>query len=111
MSEKIKGMLSLQITDIEELEKSYMPFLENGGIFIPTESFYNIGDTILVSLNLLDDVEPVSILGTIVWITPKSCHEHSPGVGVSFNKDNLKLRNKIESHLVDSNNSHPSYTI
>ena len=111
MSERIKGMLSLTITDIQELEKSYMPFLEHGGVFIPTDNFYNVGDIILVNINLLDDIEALSVLGAVVWITPKNCYEHNAGVGISFGKENLKLKDKIECHLVKSKKDHPSYTI
>lgn len=111
MNEKIKGMLSFSISDIQELQSSYMSFLEYGGLFIPTDDFYNIGDTVLVSVNLLDDVETVSILGPVVWVTPKSCPGQSAGIGVGFSKENAKLKDKIERQLVGSNKDQPSYTL
>jgi type IV pilus assembly protein PilZ len=37
------GILSLTIKDKAVLYAAYMPFIENGGLFIPTGRQYNLG--------------------------------------------------------------------
>ena len=33
-----KGILSCEITDVTELHKLYIPFIENGGLFVKTRN-------------------------------------------------------------------------
>ena len=40
------GILSLTIQDKSVLYAAYMPFLKNGGLFIPTNKIYNMGDEV-----------------------------------------------------------------
>ncbi len=37
------GILSLSINTKEDLYKAYMPFIVNGGLFIPTPRTYQLG--------------------------------------------------------------------
>ncbi|MEE8342905.1 MAG: pilus assembly protein PilZ, partial [Gammaproteobacteria bacterium] len=39
-----QGLLSLNIKDKAALYAAYMPFVQNGGLFIPTEKDYELGD-------------------------------------------------------------------
>jgi type IV pilus assembly protein PilZ len=38
------GLLTLTIKDKSALYLAYMPFVKNGGLFIPTNSNYRLGD-------------------------------------------------------------------
>ena len=40
------GILSLTIKDKAVLYSAYMPFLENGGLFVPTNKAYALGDEV-----------------------------------------------------------------
>ena len=40
------GLLTLTIKDKSALYLAYMPFVRNGGLFIPTNSAYNLGDEV-----------------------------------------------------------------
>ena len=64
------GILSLSIKEVGVLYSAYMPFLENGGLFIPTRKQYELGDEVFVLLNLMDEPERIPLAGTVVWITP-----------------------------------------
>ena len=52
-----QGILSLTIKDVANLHAAYMPFVENGGLFIPTKKKYSMGDEIFVLLTLIDEAD------------------------------------------------------
>ena len=49
------GILSLTIKDKSVLYAAYMPFIKNGGLFIPTNKSYKLGDEVFMLLNLMDE--------------------------------------------------------
>lgn len=95
------GILSLTIRDKSALYASYMPFVKNGGLFIPTTKTYNMGDEVFMLLNLMDEKEKMPIAGSIVWITPKGAQgNRTAGIGVQFSQlDKGQTKNKIENYL------------
>jgi len=94
-------VLSLSIKDKSSLYASYMPFLENGGIFIPSEQTFELGEEVFMLVNLVDDNEKIPLSGKIVWITPQGAQNNkTAGVGVQFNSlDKGTTRDKIEKLL------------
>lgn len=94
-------VLSLSIKDKSSLYASYMPFVENGGIFIPSEQTFELGEEVFMLVNLVDDNEKIPLSGSVVWITPKGAQNNkTAGVGVQFNSlDKGATRNKIEKLL------------
>ena len=94
-------VLSLSIKDKSSLYASYMPFLENGGIFIPSEQTFELGEEVFMLVNLVDDNEKIPLSGKIVWITPKGAQNNkTAGVGIQFNSlDKGATRDKIEKLL------------
>jgi Tfp pilus assembly protein PilZ len=53
------GILSLTIKDKAVLYSAYMPFLSNGGLFVPTNKAYDIGDEVFMLLTLMDEPEKI----------------------------------------------------
>lgn len=96
-----QGILSLTIKDKSALYAAYMPFIRNGGLFIPTNKGYRIGDDVFMLLTLMDEPEKIPVAGTIVWITPKGAQgNRAAGIGVQFSdQDGGVARNKIETYL------------
>ena len=95
-----KGILSLKISDQNMLYHSFMPFLKNGGLFIPTNKPYQMGEEVFILLTLLDEPEKIPVAGTIAWITPRGAQgNQAAGIGVHFSEGDG--RGKIENHLVD----------
>ena len=62
-SEGKHGILSISIKEVGVLYSAYMPFLENGGLFIPTRKQYELGDEVFVLLNLMDEPERIPLAG------------------------------------------------
>ena len=92
------GILSLAIKDKSSLYTAYMPFVKNGGLFIPTNKKYKLGDEVFMLLTLMEEKEKLPVAGKIVWITPTGSQGNRlAGIGVQFSdQDNGQIRNKIE---------------
>ena len=65
------GLLTLTIKDKSALYLAYMPYVINGGLFIPTNSSYRLGDEVFMLLNLMGEEEKIPVAGTVIWMTPK----------------------------------------
>jgi type IV pilus assembly protein PilZ len=95
------GLLTLTIKDKSALYLAYMPFVQNGGLFIPTNSSYRIGDEVFMLLNLMGEDEKLPVAGRVIWVTPKGAQgKRTAGIGVQFSEqDRGQTRAKIENHL------------
>ena len=95
------GILSLAIKDKSSLYTAYMPFIKNGGLFIPTNKKYKLGEEVFMLLTLMDEKEKLPVAGKIVWITPTGSQGNRlAGIGVQFSEqDNGQIRTKIEGYL------------
>ncbi len=107
------GILSLTIKDKAVLYAAYMPFLENGGLFIPTNKSYSIGDEVFMLLNLMDEPEKIPVAGKVVWMTPKGAQgNRAAGIGVQFSNLDDTASKKIETYLAGALDSdRPTHTM
>lgn len=97
-------MLSLSIRDVGELYSAYMPFIRHGGLFIPTQRHYQLGDEIMMLLHLMDENERIPVVGNVIWITPRQAEsQRAQGVGIQFDEQESKaLKARIVCYLIDS---------
>jgi type IV pilus assembly protein PilZ len=108
------GVLSLAIKEKAALYASYMPFVKNGGLFIPTNKSFKIGDEVFMLLSLLDDPAKLKVVGHVIWITPVTQGNRPQGIGVQFREKDggQEARNKIEGLLGGALKSgKPTYTM
>ncbi len=107
-------ILSFAIKDKSALYASFMPFIKNGGLFIPTTKNYQLGDEIFLLLQLMEESDRIPVAGKVVWLTPPGAEgNRSIGVGVQFSEqDKGAARRKIEDYLAGSSNSErPTHTM
>lgn len=94
---------TMTIKDKAVLYSVYMPFLKNGGIFMPTNRKYTLGEDIFFLLKLMDEPREIPVAGTVVWITPVGAQgSRSSGVGVQFTGQDDTAKRTIETHLAGS---------
>src|SRR6186997_1378412 len=95
------GLLTLTIKDKSALYLAYMPFIKNGGLFIPTNSSYKLGDEVFMLLNVMGEDEKLPVAGRVIWMTPKGAQgKRTAGIGVQFSEqDRGNTQRKIESYL------------
>ena len=107
------GILSLTIKDKAVLYAAYMPFLKNGGLFIPTNKHYKLGDEVFMLLSLMDEAEKILVAGKVVWITPQGAQgNRTAGIGVEFSDQDDTATRKIETYLASSLDSdRPTHTM
>jgi type IV pilus assembly protein PilZ len=90
------SVLSLAIKEKAALYAAYMPFFTNGGIFVPTQKAYKIGDEIYLILSLMDDPNKYPIAGKVAWITPPGANNNkAQGIGVHFPPDESGTRARL----------------
>lgn len=108
-----QGMLSLSIRDAAILYAYFMPFIKNGGLFIPTQRAQRLGDEVILLLHLMDEPERIPVVGKVVLITPEQSENQRPqGIGIQFDdNEGPALRARIESYLADFRGSQqPTHT-
>jgi len=95
------GLLTLTIKDKSALYLAYMPFIRNGGLFIPTNSSYKLGDEVFMLLNLMGEDEKIPVAGKVIWVTPRGAQgKRTAGIGVQFSvQDGGATEKKIENYL------------
>lgn len=106
------GILSLTIKDRAALQAAYMPFIRNGGLFVPSARSFALGDEVFLLLRLMDDPDRVAAAGKVVWVTPPGAPRRKPaGVGVQFNEPDSALLARVKSWLGDLDLSRETHTL
>lgn len=107
--------MQLAIKEKAALYAAYIPLFAEGGIFVPTQRDYRLGDDVYVLLTLPDDPQRYPIAGRVAWVTPeRASGNRTQGVGIQFPKDakSAELKAKIEQILGTARSSEkPTQTI
>jgi type IV pilus assembly protein PilZ len=94
------GILSLDLKTKETLYLSYMPYIKNGGLFVPTPRKYYLGEEVFMLLDLMDEPDRIPITGKVIWVTPTGSQGgKTAGVGIQLSSDDNQIASKIETHL------------
>jgi type IV pilus assembly protein PilZ len=94
------GILSLTIKDKAVLYAAYMPFIQGGGLFIPTSKQYQLGEEVFMLLKLMEEPEKIPVAGKVIWVTPKGAQGNKvAGIGVQFTGEEGLAKDKIETYL------------
>lgn len=94
------GILSLTIRDEAVLYAACMPHIKGGGLFVPTNKAYEIGNEVFILLKLMDEAEKIPVAGKVVWITPAQAQGNRvQGIGIQFNDQDGVAKSRIETVL------------
>lgn len=106
-------MLNLVLADKKELLMSYMPFVANGGVFIPTDKKYEVGVEVFVVINIKEEKTKIPVPARVVWLNYNNNTARKTGIGLQFAASDKGIsRNKIEKILAGILNSDiKTYTI
>ncbi|MEI7574550.1 MAG: hypothetical protein RLZZ541_1337 [Pseudomonadota bacterium] len=108
------GVLSLAIKEKNALYAAYMSYVKGGGLFIPTNKPFKIGEEVFMLLSLIDDPMKLKVVGHVVWVSPAAQAGRPQGIGVQFSEKDggLQARDKIESLLGGAlQSSRPTHTM
>lgn len=108
------GILTCNFTDTSTLYSSYMSFVTNGGIFVPSNRKHTLGEDVFVAFTLPGSSERYPLNGKVVWVNEKGTTMKPAGFGMQFGTDpnSLKLKNEIERLLAgEVESSRPTFTM
>jgi len=93
--------LSIALKDKAVLYATYMSWIKQGGVFIPTRESYELGTPISMIIDLMEETEQYAVKGRVVWITPVGAQgNRAAGIGVQFQgEEGVKIQNKIITYL------------
>lgn len=108
------SVMSLAIKEKAALYAAYMPFIQGGALFIPTNKPFNIGDEVFLLLSLLDNPDKLKVAGRVVWVSSVVHGNRPQGIGVQMSEKDggLQARNQIEGLLGNALKSQrPTHTM
>jgi type IV pilus assembly protein PilZ len=108
------SVISLAIREKAALYAAYMPFVQGGGIFVPTNRAANLGDDLYLIVTLLDDSTKFAVPGKVVWMTPPGSTGRQQGLGIQFARNDAghQVRAKIEELIGGAlRSSRPTHTL
>jgi type IV pilus assembly protein PilZ len=108
------SVISLAIREKAALYAAFMPFIQGGGLFVPTTRQSNLGDDLYLILTLVDDSTKFALPGKVVWITPPGSTGRQQGIGIQFarNEAGEQVRAKIEELIGGAlKSSRPTHTV
>lgn len=110
-------VLQLRLESKPVIYASYMSFLEYGGVFLPTDDKFEMGEEILLVLELvgLGKTEKIFIKTNVCWINANPSASGRPkGIGLAFGSDESGLKAKtIFENILSGllHNERPTYTL
>lgn len=95
------GIITCNITDTQTLYNSYLSFVTNGGIFVPSTRIHNLGDDVFVAFTLPNSSDRYPLNGKIIWVNDKGTSTKPAGFALQFGTDinSQKMKNEIERQL------------
>jgi type IV pilus assembly protein PilZ len=108
------GFLNLSLSDKHSLHRHYMPFLRGGGLFVPTNKNFSIGDEVFALVQLPEEQEKRPVSGKVAWLSSQ-CHVSGrpAGIGVQLMEtpENESVRNRIDVLLAGIPTDAPTFTL
>jgi type IV pilus assembly protein PilZ len=109
------SVIQLVFREKTALYAAFIPLFTDGGLFVPTNRDYRLGEDIYLLLSMPDDPQRYPVAGKVAWITPPNAPgARTQGVGVRFPGDEKTrlLKIKIEEVLGTTISSNkPTQTI
>ena len=108
------GIMTVEMKDKHALYAAYMPYIKNGGLFIPTKKDHRLGEEVFALLHLVEHDEKLPVAGKVVWITPSNAQgKRYSGIGIQFSpQDNGSTQKKIEAIVAGmKEHEHLSHTM
>lgn len=84
MQTQIGGIIQVQIPDRATLQSSYMPYIEGGGLFVPTKQAVRMGQEVFVLATLPEQSQKIPLTGKVIWISLKSTHFKPQGFAIQL---------------------------
>ena len=107
------GIIQVNIPDKATLQSSYMPFVQGGGLFVPTKQAVKMGQEVFVLATLPDQAQKIPLTGKVIWISYKQTHFKPQGFAIQLTGEKgVYYKNEAEKLLAGLKDlDRPSYTM
>lgn len=107
------GIIQVNIPDKATLQASYMPFVQGGGLFVPTKQAVKMGQEVFILATLPDQSQKIPLTGKVIWISHKQTHFKPQGFAIQLVGDKgVYYRTEAERILAGAKSlDRPSYTM
>ncbi|MBQ9619161.1 MAG: PilZ domain-containing protein [Neisseriaceae bacterium] len=95
-------MVNIAIHDRTMLYSSYMSFVRTGGLFIVSQDHFEMGDEVMLILEVMSNENKFPLKTKVVWKNPAGHNPMRPqGIGLMFPKDDVgkQAKDVIEKNL------------
>lgn len=95
------GILTCYIENIEMLYASYLSFVSNGALFVPSNDAQQLGNEVFIAITLPNSSERLPMNGKVVWINAKTQGGRPAGFAVQIGTDiaGQRIKNEVERLL------------
>ncbi|PWK14011.1 type IV pilus assembly protein PilZ [Psychrobacter immobilis] len=95
------GILTCHIENIEMLYASYLSFVSNGALFVPSNDAQQLGNEVFIAITLPNSSERLPMNGKVVWINAKTQGGLPAGFAVQIGTDiaGQRIKNEVERLL------------
>lgn len=95
------GILTCHIENIETLYASYLSFVNNGALFVPSNQPQQLGKEVFIAVTLPNSSERLPMNGKVVWINAKTQGGRPAGFAVQIGTDiaGQRIKNEVERLL------------
>ena len=95
-SERADLVVRVTYQTVDELFTEFACNINEGGIFIETDTPEHLGSSVALQFNLPSSQEPIEVVGIVVRISDGSAPNDPPGMGIEFGDLNAGAREKID---------------
>ncbi len=92
-SERAEFVVRVNYKTVDEIFSEFARNVNEGGIFIETESPQAIGSPIFLEFSLPGAESPLQVHGTVVWVSDGA--DGMPGMGIEFGELGDEARSRI----------------
>ena len=93
------GLIHVHIPDRATLQASYMHFVQDGGLFIPSRESVTLGEEIFVLATLPEQTLKIPLTGKVIWISRKQAGIKPQGFAIQLSGE-LGIYYKTEAEKI-----------
>lgn len=108
------GITTVALDTVEKLYASYLPFIQNGAVFVESMSQQELGSQVFVAVTLPGSSDRMPLNGKVVWVNHRNQGNRPAGYAIQLGKDEagLRIKNEIERLLAGQLDSdRPTFTL
>lgn len=94
-SDRVDLLVRVTYQSVDELFSEFARNINEGGVFIETDSPMDVGSTVALEFNLPGSEEPVEVEGLVVRTSKGDDGDEAPGMGIEFGDLNSGSRQRI----------------